>query len=99
MANHARTVQGRFVGARLVDARLVGARSVSAPSDTIAGHGIVLGGLGIAFGILLWMASGGSLPFDFGPLSGAAAGSNTAEFAASGLQLAAVKPPLHVVLQ
>lgn len=35
------------------------------------GHGIVLGGLGIACAVLLWMVIGGALPFDFGPYSDA----------------------------
>lgn len=35
----------------------------------IEGQGIVLGGLGVALGVLLWMAAGGALPFDFGPFA------------------------------
>ena len=53
------------------------ARSTAA--HDVEGHGVVLGGLGIACAILLWMATGGSLPFDFGP-----------QYDVSGVQIEAV---------
>lgn len=35
----------------------------------IEGQGIGPGGLGVALGVLLWMAAGGALPFDVGPFA------------------------------
>ncbi|MEO5620664.1 MAG: hypothetical protein ABIQ85_07070 [Cypionkella sp.] len=42
-------------------------------SDELGGTGIVLSGLALAFGLLLWMAAGGGLPFDLGPRAEAVA--------------------------
>lgn len=36
-------------------------------SAEFGGSGLVLCGLALAFGLLLWMAAGGGLPFDLGP--------------------------------
>lgn len=42
-------------------------------SDEFGGSGLVLCGLAFAFGLLLWMAAGGGLPFDLGPRAEAVA--------------------------